>query len=248
MVGFLQLDPLSSGARELGVELSDTALEQLDEFARLLVERNHSLNLTRITDPGDIVVNHYLDSLTCLAAAEFQSGARVMDVGTGAGFPGIPIAAARPDLHVVLMDATCKKLAFVEEAAAKIGLANVEILPARAEEIGRDPAHRERYDVVITRALSEMRVLVELCLPLVRVGGLLIAQKGVGIEEEVKAALPMIGQLGGRLNTMECITLPHSDARRAVVVITKIKPTPAAFPRAYARIVRNKKVGGRSSR
>lgn len=238
MTEFLPLDLLSSGARELGLELDAAALRQLDEFARLLVERNRSLNLTRITNPQDIVVNHYLDSLTCLAAATFESGARVIDVGTGAGFPGIPIAAARPDLRVVLMDATRKKLAFVEEAAARIGLVNVEILSARAEEAGHDPAHREQYDIVVTRALSEMRVLVELCLPLACVGGALIAQKSSDIEDEVNAALPMIGELGGRLTHVERIALPCTDTLRVIAVVSKVRPTPAGFPRPYARIVR----------
>ena len=238
MTDFLPLDLLSSGARELGVELCDAALRQLDEFARLLVDRNRSLNLTRITDPREIVINHYLDSLTCLAAASFEPGARVIDVGTGAGFPGIPIAVARPDLRIILMDSTRKKLAYVQEAAGQIGLTNVELLNARAEGAGHDPSHRESYDIVLTRALSEMRVVVELCLPLARVGGLLIAQKGVGIEEEVNAALPVIGQLGGRLDGVERIRLPHTDMPRALAVVSKVKPTPPGFPRPYARIVR----------
>lgn len=239
-MAFLPLDVLRSGALDLGIGLAQAQLEQLDRFASLLVETNRTLNLTRITDPPEIVTGHYLDSLTCLAAVRLPDGARCIDVGTGAGFPGIPVAIARPDLRVVLMDSSRKKLGFIAAAAEEIGLTNTETLHARAEEVGRDPAHRERYDIAFARALSELKVLAELCLPLVRVDGRVIAQKSAEIEEELAQARPVIGQLGGVVESVTEQVVPGTRIVRRLVVMRKTRPTPERFPRPYARIVRGK--------
>ncbi len=238
---FLPIEILEAGASELGMELSEEQLDRLDTFASLLVETNERFNLTRITDPEDIVFNHYLDSFLYLWALDVPQGAVVMDVGAGAGFPGIPMAIARPDLHVVLLDSTAKKVRFMEEAAAKLGLSNVVPLFGRAEEIGRDRAHRERYDLVVARALAELKVLSELCVPLARVGGRVIASKGAEIGDEIAAARPITGQLGGMVEKTVRMRIPATDIVRQMVVIVKTKPTPEQFPRAFAQI----KKGGR---
>jgi len=236
---FLPIEVLKDGARELGIELTDTQISQLDRFASLLVETNESLNLTRITEPAEIVTGHYLDSLTCLAAYDIPHGARVIDIGTGAGFPGIPIKIARPDIDLTLLDSSRKKLKFIEAAAAEIGI-DVTLLHARAEEAGRDPAHRDAYDIAVTRALADMKMLAELCLPLVKVGGVLIAQKSDDAGSEIDAARPIIGQLGGRVDEIARIRIPQTDIVRLLAVISKTKPTPGQFPRAYSKIARRK--------
>ncbi|MCL5103831.1 MAG: 16S rRNA (guanine(527)-N(7))-methyltransferase RsmG [Armatimonadetes bacterium] len=236
-MSFLPLERLCSGASELGIELTGHQLDQLDRFAEFLVEINLRFNLTRITDPEDIVTSHYLDSLTCLAALNVKPGERIMDVGAGAGFPGIPIKIARPDIDLTLLEATRKKVDFMNEAIDLLGLENAIAVHGRAEEIGHDTAYRERFGVVYARALSGMKVLVELCLPLVRVGGYVVAQKSSDIEQELAAARPMIGQLGGQIERMPSIHIPGTDITRTLVLIGKVKPTPERFPRAYGRIV-----------
>lgn len=233
---FLPVEVLRDGARGLGIELGDEQLEQLDAFAHLLVETNRSLNLTRITDPTEIVTNHYLDSLTCLAAAEIKPNAQVIDIGTGAGFPGIPIKIARPDLAVTLLDSSMKKLRFIERAVETIGLHGIALLHSRAEEAGREAEHREAYDVAFARAVADMKVLVELALPLVRIGGMLIAQKSEGTDEEIDSARALVGQLGGKIKSVRQIPIPSTDITRRLVVISKVKQTPPKFPRSYSRI------------
>ena len=246
---FLPLELLRSGASELGIELTQTQLEQFESFAELLVETNREFNLTRITEPREIVTNHYLDSLTCLQAVEIERGSRLIDIGTGAGFPGIPIKIARPDLNLALLESSRKKAGFVSSAIAELGLEKVEVVCTRAEDAGRETGLREKYDVAVTRALSEMKVLAELCLPLVRVGGCLVAQKstdvsGLGCPEttggELDEARAIIGQLGGSLEKVVGVTIPHTDVTRRLVVVRKVRPTPERFPRAYAKISKGK--------
>ncbi len=237
----LPVEQLRHGARELGVELTDAQVRQLDQFAELLVEANKTLNLTRITDPTEIVINHYLDSLTCLAAVEIEQNARVIDIGTGAGFPGVPVKIARPDLDMTLMDASRKKLAFIERALTEIGERIPEgpcckLVHARAEEAGRDTEHREAYDVAFARAVAEMKVLTELALPLVKVGGVLIAQKSEGSDTEIEAAKPLVGRLGGKIEKIARMKIPGTDITRLLVVVAKKKSTPPEFPRPYSRI------------
>ena len=235
-MAFLPLDVLKSGTLELGVELSPTQLDQLDTFAQMLVDANRKLNLTRITSPEDIVTSHYLDSLTCLTAVTVEQNARVIDVGTGAGFPGVPIAIARPDLNVTLLDSQRKRLDFLSEATRTLGLSNLQTVHARAENAGREGQHRDAYDLAVTRALANMRVLVELCLPFVKAGGYLVAQKGAGIEEELERARPVNGQIGGKLVGVQRVTVPHSDVEHTLVLVRKTKPTPETFPRKWKRI------------
>jgi 16S rRNA (guanine527-N7)-methyltransferase len=203
-----------------------------------MVETNRRFNLTRITDPEAIVLNHLLDSLMCLWALEVAPGARVIDVGTGAGFPGVPIKIARPDLSVTLLDGTLKKVKFLSEAISLLSLEGIEPVHGRAEELAHEKGHRERYDAVYARALSELKPLAEMCLPFVRVGGRLVAQKGPEIDEELVAAGPMIGQLGGAVEKTVRTHIPGTNVARTLVVISKIKQTPPRYPRAYARFAR----------
>jgi 16S rRNA (guanine527-N7)-methyltransferase len=240
-MSFLPLDKLKSGALDIGIELSDAQLGQFDEFAAFLVETNEKFNLTRITDPEAIVIKHFLDSLLCLGAVEFAHGSRVIDIGTGAGFPGIPIKTARPDLRVTLVDSTSKKVRFLQQAIVRLGLEGVEAVHARAEEFAGDNSLREGYDVACCRALASLRIAAELCLPFVRIGGRMIAQKSEEIDQEVAEARPMMGKLGGRIEKIVRAHIPGTDIIRGLVVVQKAKVTPCEFPRAYAQIAKTKK-------
>jgi 16S rRNA (guanine527-N7)-methyltransferase len=242
----LPLDVLESGASELGIELSERQLDLMDQFASLLIDANSRFNLTRITQPAEIVTGHYLDSLLYLWAIEIPQGAALIDVGTGAGFPGVPIKIARPDLALTLVDSTAKKVRFLEEAVSELGLQGVSAIHARAEDLGRDKGHRERYDIVVTRALAELRILAELCVPLARVGGRVVASKGEEIDAELAAGRPMIGQLGGVVENTVRTHIPRADIPRRFVVIAKAKTTPEQFPRSYARMKHARRTTARS--
>ena len=234
----LPLGILKTGASELGIELTDNQLAQLNAFCELMVETNAKFNLTRITQPEEIVTKHILDSLLCLQALELGQGARLIDIGTGAGFPGVPIKIARPDLRITLLDATFKKVSFLSEAIERLGLEGVSPIHARAEDLAREKDHRERYDAVLARALSDLKTAAELCLPFVRLGGRFVAQKGPEIGEEIDKARPIIGQLGDVIEKTVRTHIPGTDIPRTLVVIVKAKPTPAHFPRPYAQITR----------
>lgn len=247
-MSFIPVDLLRSGADELGVPLSDEQLDQMDRFASFLVETNKHLNLTRITDPRGIVSQHYLDSLACLSAADFPHGLRVIDVGTGAGIPGIPIKIARPDLSVAFLDSTRKKLDFITRAAAALGLDEPEVIHARAEDAGRDPAYREQFDIALARALAQMQVASELCLPLVRVGGMFIAQKSDSAEDEIKDSQTVIGELGGKVGEVVRVRIPHTNITRHLVIVSKQAACPNQFPRAYSKIARSVSGGRRTGK
>jgi len=239
-MSYLPLDLLSNGASELGIELTEHQLGQFDEFAGMLVEANRKFNLTRIIGPEAIVINHFLDSLVCLWAQEVKAGASVIDVGAGAGFPGIPIKIARPDLQVTLLDGTSKKVGFVTEAIERLGLDGIEAVHGRAEEFAHDKQRREHYHAAYARALAELPVLAELCLPLVRPGGHVVATKSALIEAEIDAARTIIGRLGGVIEKIVRTHIPGTDIARTIPVILKTKQTPAGYPRAYSRIARKK--------
>lgn len=238
MLEIAELELLREGALQLDIELDQAQLERFSLFTDLLLEWNERFNLTRITDHRDIVIKHYLDSLTCLAAIKFPLDARVVDVGTGAGFPGIPMEIARPDLNLGLLDSTRKRLAFLEAAAQELQLGGVSLLLGRAEDAGQDLERREYYDASVARAVAKMNVLAEYCLPLVRVGGFALIQKGPDVDEELREAGPAITLLGGELEGVANLTLPHSDAKRNLIIIRKILPTPSFYPRRPAVVQR----------
>jgi len=242
----IPLQLLKNGASKLGIELTDAQLRQFETFAIMLLAANRNFNLTRITDPQEIVTKHFLDSLMCLSAEQVANGAYAIDIGTGPGFPGIPIKIARPDVHITLIDGTAKKIRFVSEVVSRLGLDGVSTIHCRAEELGRDRAHRERYEVAYARALSKMRVLVELCLPFVRVGGVLVATKGPTAGSEIDEAQSLIDELGGTIHNICCTQIPETDINRVIIVIRKVSATPDRYPRPYAQIVGSRKTGSRS--
>ncbi|MGH2457407.1 MAG: 16S rRNA (guanine(527)-N(7))-methyltransferase RsmG [Chloroflexota bacterium] len=211
-------------------------MAEFGEFQRALLDWNQRANLTSITEPADVQVKHFLDSLTVLTglpeAVRLGMGpAALLDVGAGAGFPGLPLAIVRPLLDVTLLEATQKKCRFLEHIVAVLGLPNVDVLGGRAEELAREPARREAYDVVVARAVASLAALAELCLPFVKIGGRMIAPKKVGIESEVAAAGRAIGLLGGRLAVPIIVRVPFLDEARQLIVVEKVRPTPTRYPR-----------------
>jgi 16S rRNA (guanine527-N7)-methyltransferase len=231
---------LADGARSLGITLNDDQLGAFQIYYEMLIAWNRRLNLTRITDYEAVQVKHFLDSLSCLpvikcAGVTSDRGThvalQVVDVGTGAGFPGVVLKIALPALHLTLLEARGKKAEFLQYLVERLGLTGVTVINARAEDVGQDPAHREQYDLALARALAGMATLAELTLPLVRVGGLVIAQKGEDPAVEVEAAQGAVTTLGGQVQGVVPVVVPNLEGVRHLVVLGKVSPTPPQYPR-----------------
>ncbi len=227
---------LKALAASLGVSLDDRALERFDRYARLLCDWNEKINLTAITDPQEICVKHFADSLSVLAKVEIPQDAKLIDVGTGAGFPGLALKIARPDLRVTLLDSTKKKLMVLDDISQKLEL-DVELLHKRAEEAGQSRPYREQYDIATARAVANLAVLSEYCLPFVKVGGRFLAMKSAKTQEELAGAKKAIGQLGGRVEKVHTLQL-ETAGERTILELKKQSPTPAPYPRPSAKIAR----------
>lgn len=221
-------------ARSFGLDLTTVQQAQFEAYYHLLVEWNEKFNLTTLTEYTAVQVKHFLDSLAAapLLIAGQTDGKKLLDVGAGAGFPGIALAIAFPELRVMLLEGTRKKVRFLDEVARALPLENVETVHGRAEEFGHNPKLRGAYDYVAARALAEMRTLAEYTLPFARVGGCVIAYKAVGAEEETANAKRGIETLGGRVREIVPVKLADLDDVRRLVVIDKVAPTPDVFPRA----------------
>lgn len=222
--------PLYAGLQWLGLSLTPAQEELLYRYFLLLRQWNQRVNLTSLIEPAEVAEKHFIDSLTCLQAG-FPEGSRVLDVGTGAGFPGLVLKIVRPDLDVTLLEAAGKKVTFLKEVIHTLGLGGVTPLHARAEEIGQDPAYRERYQRVVSRAVAELRILLEYALPLTEVGGLFLAQKGPRGEEELFSASRALSLLGGGEVRVLRFTLPLCHEERSILLVPKINPTPLRYPR-----------------
>ena len=225
---------LQDGLCQLGLDGDKAPL--LIRFAELLLEKNKVMNLTAITAPEDVARLHLLDC-AALASLEDFSNSSVVDVGTGAGFPGLPLQILVPSAHLTLLDSLGKRIRFLEGVCSDLKIGNACCVHARAEEFARD--HRERFDFAVSRAVANLPVLCELALPMVKTGGTFFAMKALKSDEEIQSAKSAIAQLGGRLETVQEYTVFGTDVRRRVVVIRKDRPTPHTFPRAFARIKKN---------
>jgi len=228
------MKPLIAGTRELNITLTDLHLTAFETCCRELVDWNQRFNLTAITDREGVLVRHFLDSLSCLKAlpqTELAAGARVIDVGTGAGFPGLPLKIVCPGMQLTLLEATGKKVTFLRHVVRVLGLKGVEVIHRRAEELGRNLAHREQYDWALARAVAEMPTLAEYLLPLVRVGGTMLAQKGEGAAAEVHRADAAIVTLGGQVRQLVPVELRGLAETRYLVMVDKVAATPERYPR-----------------
>lgn len=222
---------LNTGASELGLVLTAEQQEKFAQLLRLLTEANAQFNLTALKTERDIVLKHFVDSLSCLRGNHLSGEDRVLDLGTGGGFPSLPLGIVCPQLWITPLDSTRKKIDFVRETAHALGLSRVEPLVGRAETLGQQPEHRGQYDRVVARAVAALPILAELALPLLKEGGLLVAQKGPIAEEELLAGRRAAGELGGRVQEVDEFNLPVLGDTRTLVVIEKVKPTPPKYPR-----------------
>ena len=224
-------ETLTQGLPQLGADLS--MIEKLETFSAFMVEKNKVMNLTGITEPREVATLHLLDSLSLLPMAPLQ-GKSIVDVGTGAGFPGMPLAIALSDSSITLLDSLNKRIDFLREAGEMLGLTNAEYVHARAEEFAAD--HRESYDYAVSRAVASLPMLCELCLPLVKVGGQFLAMKSSHTEEEIASAKSAISKLGGKIEEVKDYTIPTTDVVHRVICIRKASPTPKKYPRRFAQI------------
>ncbi len=221
---------LLAGLPAYSVTLSDGQIDTLCRFGEALIEKNAVMNLTAITEPSAVAQLHFLDCIALLNAADFH-GKRVIDVGCGAGFPGVPLKIAEPSIRLTLLDSLAKRMNWLSETLPALGV-DAEIITARAEEFAAQ--RREQYDLATSRAVARLNVLAELCLPYVRVGGKFLAMKGALAQEEVEEARRGIEKLGGHV--LRIFEYPVADAVHKAVVIEKLRPTPPQYPRAFAKI------------
>lgn len=219
-------------ASQFKLNLSAAQLTQFEQYLTLILTWNQRVNLTRITDPDEIIIKHFLDSLSVYPALPQSSGAiSLIDVGSGGGFPGIPLKIALPDLQLTLLESTGKKTDFLAHVVTELELPQTEVLTRRAEDAARLPKYRQRYDVATARAVGKLPTLVEYLLPFVKIDGVAIAQKGQSPQEELDSARWAIGTLGGKSPSIIPITVPGLEAERHLIVIPKGKPTPKTYPR-----------------
>jgi len=225
------MEKLKSGTERLGINLTPLQLGQFENYYRLLIDWNKRINLTSITDYEEVQVKHFLDSLSLTSTIDFGGGLDIIDVGTGAGFPGIPLKIAFPDIKLTLLEATVKKTKFLEQVADELGLKDVEIIAERAETVAHDAKYREKYDVVLSRAVAALPALAELMLPFCCIGGECIVQKKGDIREEVEQAEKAIMVMGGKLRGVKAVEFKELGDNRWLVILDKIGHTPANYPR-----------------
>ncbi|MEP7285434.1 MAG: 16S rRNA (guanine(527)-N(7))-methyltransferase RsmG [Chloroflexota bacterium] len=215
----------------LGLELTAEQQQTFERYAHEIVTWNERVNLTAITEPLAIEMRHFLDSLSILKVTQMPANLRVIDVGAGAGLPGVPLKIVCPQIALTLLEATGKKTTFLEHVISQLGLTNTKVVNARAEEAGQNPTHREQYDLVLARSVAHLPILAEYLLPLCRVGGRCIAMKGESAAAEVGLAENAIRVLGGRFTQLTAVELPHVAETHYLIVIEKVAATPYHYPR-----------------
>jgi 16S rRNA (guanine527-N7)-methyltransferase len=229
-----EIKGFENGLQQLGITLTDLQYQQFMDYYELLVERNKVMNLTAITELNEVITKHFIDSLAMVKAIKPERE-RLLDIGTGAGFPGIPLKIAFPDLNIVLLDSLKKRLTFLDEVISQLGLKEIRTLHGRAEDFGRDMDYREQFDLCVSRAVARLSSLSEYCLPYVRKGGCFISYKSGNIEEELTSSNRAIKLLGAELKEVIEYQLPDTDIQRTLIVIEKKNSTPKSYPRAAGK-------------
>lgn len=220
---------LNKHLKEIEIELQKEQIEKFYKYMNLLLEWNEKINLTAITEPEEVILKHFVDSLTI--SKYIEKGSKLVDMGTGAGFPGIPIKILRDDVEITLADSLNKRINFLNEVIKELNLKNIETVHTRAEEFGKNKKYREKFDIATSRAVANLSTLSEYLIPLVKNAGKGICMKGSEIKEEVEMAKKAIEILGGKIEQEESFYLPNSDMKRNLIIIRKVKNTPAKYPR-----------------
>lgn len=225
------VDELKAVAKEYGLELTTAQMTQFNTYYDLLIEWNQKINLTAITEPKDVAIKHMIDSLSCFKPNLFEENCSLIDVGTGAGFPGLPLKIFFPSLKLTLLDSLNKRVKFLQLVVDTLGLKDVNVIHARSEEAAKNKKYREQFDFATARAVARLPILCEYCLPFVKLNGMFIALKGRQYEEEIAEAGKAIKVLGGKLVKTMPVKLPEIDDKRAVIYVQKVKATPKTYPR-----------------
>ena len=216
---------------DVGLAAADSEAEQFLKFYEILIEKNKVMNLTAITEFGEVLIKHFADSLSLSSYVNLSEIKNMLDLGTGAGFPGVPIKIMFPNISVTYLDSLAKRMNYLTDACTEIGMENFECVHGRAEDFGRDKNFREKYELVVSRAVANLSVLAEYALPFVEVGGMFVSYKSANSEEEINNSKKAIKELGGKIEKVETFTLPGSEDPRSLVFIRKEKKTPSAYPR-----------------
>lgn len=230
-------DKISKGCSELGIAIDGDKLDKLFGYYEMVIEKNKVMNLTSITDEDEFITKHIIDSLSIVKSIDLaemlKSGKeyRLIDIGTGAGFPGMVLKIVFPDLDITLFDSLKKRLVFLDEVTAELGLKGICTLHGRAEDYGRDRECREKFDFAFSRAVANMSSLSEYCLPFVKVGGIFAAYKSADSEEEIRKAEGAVTKLGGKIEKIDSFRLPGSDIGRSMAIVRKVRKTPGQYPR-----------------
>ena len=225
------MDELKKIFDKFGMDFDDDKKDKYISYMEKILEKNQSVNLTAITERDEFIGKHYIDSLLCAGSKEFAGSKRIVDVGTGGGFPGIPLAIAFPERDFVLLDSLNKRIKIVKEAARDSGIENISAFHGRAEDFARNKDMREKFDLCVSRAVAHMSTLCEYCLPFVKVGGCFIAYKGPECEEEIEEAKKAISLMGGRIDRTEVPEIQSGGAKHTLIFISKIKNTMSKYPR-----------------
>ena len=225
------MEALKKALELMGGPSDEVTVNKYQQYMEGVLDWNEKVNLTNITDPEEFVIKHFIDSIICIDYPELEEAGKIIDVGTGGGFPGVPLAIAAPDKEFILMDSLNKRLKIIDELCGQIGIGNVTTVHARAEELAKNKAHREQYDLCVSRAVANMATLAEYCLPFIKVGGCLMAYKGPDAEREVEEARKALYLLGGHVEEIREGNLKEFGIDHKVVIIKKVKNTPSKFPR-----------------
>ncbi len=226
-------EALIAGMKKFNIELTDEQINKFNIYCNMLIEWNNKMNLTAIKEPTEIAVKHFVDSCSVLNYVKIKKNAKVIDIGTGAGFPGIPLKILREDLDITLLDSLNKRLVFLNEVAKELNL-ELNTVHSRAEDLGRQENHREQYDIAISRAVAPLNVLSEYSIPFVRKGGKFISMKGPNVQSEIDEAKKGIRILGGKCNNV--VQFSIGDNSRSIVIVDKLNPTPYTYPRHGSKI------------
>jgi 16S rRNA (guanine527-N7)-methyltransferase len=222
---------VKQGLEQLNINATPEILDKFEKLKDLLIEWNEKINLTAIIESREVDIKHFVDSATCIATGYIKNGDQVIDVGTGAGFPGVPVKILDDSLKVTLLDSLNKRIKYLEDVVNKLELKDVKLVHSRAEDGGINKLYREKYDIALSRAVASMNVLCEYCLPFVKVGGYFICQKGPSYKEELDNAAKAIEVLGGKIKEVKNYKLADSDITHYVIIIEKVKATPSKYPR-----------------